>query len=219
MTGQEKINSLWHETVEPSILEQYRSSNRWKGVLKSVIDKLQVIDDDAVELLAVFKTDGDDMPTGYRLDWIAGLLNVRRNPGESDDSLFARFEETANKKNAGTPDNVIGIVALLSGDPSPSYVEDVPGRFLVYTHDFRQVSQRAVKRISPSGFCGASAARFKCADGKFLMIPHGDSSYKSLLCVADDRTIGSETTKMVVTSDNKIVTTEDGKILTTERKF
>ena len=139
------IGSHWKTTVEPRILEQYKGDTltdeqkealgcdtRWQACLKAVIDFLQEHEDACFELMSAldFKT---ERPTGERLDWIAGIVNVVRMPGESDEDFYYRFEVSLSIINAGTPENVIYNAALMSGDPQPVYLDEADCTFLVYT--------------------------------------------------------------------------------------
>lgn len=143
------IENHWVETVVPSILEQYRESEKWQALLKSVVDEFQ-IGEDAVDEFTRLLDFKSEMPTGEQLDWLAGLVNVKRSPGESDNSLFSRFTMMLGKKDAGTPDAVIRSAAQLSGDTAPQYMDEAPATFIVYTGP-RQVVPRGEKVLTEGG--------------------------------------------------------------------
>ena len=100
-------------------------------MLKAVIDQMQIAEDAAAEFLTIldFKS---EVPTGDRLDFIAGLVNVTRFAGESDELFYTRFLTSLSVRNAGTPDNVIYNAAILSGDPHPQYMDEASATFFVY---------------------------------------------------------------------------------------
>ena len=132
------IESHWNSTVIPSILEQYKDSEKWQECLNAVIDQMQIAEDAAIELTTVldFKS---EVPTGGRLDFIAGLVNVTRMAGESDSSLYTRFVVSLGYRRSGTPDFVINSAKLLSGAIAPQYMDEAPATFFVYTGPFRQI--------------------------------------------------------------------------------
>lgn len=212
------IENQFETTVEPRILEQYKDSERWKSCLKAFIDRMQDVEDASFELAHVLDFSGD-VPTGARLDWLAGLVNVKRNPGESDTDFFSRFVEILGNKNAGTPDNVIYNAAILSGDPKPQYMDEAPATLFVYTgrapdvnggmtDGGRQLYRRQVKKLAPCGVLGLPGAAIQFADGSYM----GDANGKLILAIADDSTIAS----YLLGEDGSFLTDEDGNRLLSE---
>ena len=210
-TALHHVVSHWDETVVVSILEQYRDSEKWQGVLKGVIDRMQVGEDAANELVTMldFVT---AMPTGYHLDWLAGLKNVKRLPGESDASLYTRFVDSLGKRNAGTPDAIIRGAAVLSGDPRPQYMDEADCTFFVYTgprpdgnggwdEGGHQLLRRQVKKLAPAGVLGLPGAAIQFCDGSLM----GDQDGKLMMMVADDANVehdfvlGDETGNVIST--------------------
>ncbi|MBR6448344.1 MAG: hypothetical protein IKS96_07325 [Fibrobacter sp.] len=200
------IGDQFGTTVDPRILEQYKDSVRWKACLKAVIDKMQTVEDASFELAHVldFRT---DMPTGGRLDWLAGLVNVKRFNGESDVDLFGRFVARLGDNTAGTPDNIIYNSAIMSGDSRPAYLDEADATFFVYTgarpvepgsetweEGGRQLSRAQVRKMAPAGVLGLPGAAILDADGNYLT----DAQGRLLLAVADDSTIERE----VLLADN-----------------
>lgn len=181
------VESHYNETVLPSVLEQYKSSENWKGILASVVGKYQVVEDDACELAEILDT-STEVPTGHKLDFICGLVNIKRKSGESDQILWSRFEEQKNHKEAGTPDYVIRKAVAVSGDDSPIYHEEVPAVFFVYTPNGSQLLRSQVKKLSPAGVLGlpGSALKFVDKDSPILTKEH-----KRILTVARDATRGT----------------------------
>lgn len=132
MDGINYIEDHFETTVKPRILEQYKESGRWQACLEAVVRKLQTVEDTAFSISKAidFKT---ETPTGSKLDWVAGLINVKRYSGESDEAFFMRFESMCGANTAGTPNNVIYNAAMLSGDPRPEYFDEADCTFIVYT--------------------------------------------------------------------------------------
>ena len=203
------IENHWETTVEPVILDQYRESTKWQASLKSVIDKIQYAED-AVSELATVLDFRSEQPTGERLDWIAGFVNLERNPGELDPSFFSRFLTTIAAKNSGTPDNVIYNAAMQSGDAAPQYMDEAPATFVVYTGPRKdatqteapytadggahQLTRSQVRKLAPAGVLGLPGAAIRFADGSLM----GDRDGKLFLMAADDSTVEQD----VVLSDN-----------------
>lgn len=209
MDGFKYIEDHFETTVKPRILEQYKESGRWQACLDAVVRKLQKVEDTAFSISKAidFKT---ETPTGEKLDWLAGLINVKRLSGESDQSFFLRFVSMCGANTAGTPNNVIYNAALLSGDTAPQYMDEAPSTFFVYTGPRKDASQteapytasggghqltRAqVRKLAPAGVLGLPGASIQFADGSLI----GDAEGRIMLMVADDSTVERE----VLLADN-----------------
>lgn len=219
MDGFNYIEDHFETTVKPRILEQYKESGRWQACLEAVVRKLQAVEDSAFSISKVidFKT---ETPTGAKLDWVAGLINVKRFSGESDEAFFLRFVSMCGANTAGTPDNVIYNAALLSGDTAPQYMDEAPATFFVYdgprnknavpdgqSFDYgesgkapleggaNQLLRRQVKQLAPAGVLGLPGAAIQFADGAFM----GDAQGRIFLAAADDSTARRE---MLVVDNN-----------------
>ena len=209
MDGFKYIEDHFETTVKPRILEQYKESGRWQACLEAVVRKLQKVEDTAFSISKAidFKS---ETPTGEKLDWLAGLINVKRLSGESDQSFFLRFVSMCGANTAGTPDNVIYNAAILSGDPSPQYMDEAPATFFVYTGPRKdssqteapytasggghQLTRAQVRKLAPAGVLGLPGAAIRFADGSLM----GDAEGSLMLMVADDSTVERE----VLLADN-----------------
>lgn len=218
MDGFNYIEDHFGTTVKPRILEQYKESGRWQACLEAVVSKLQAVEDSAFSISKAidFKT---ETPTGAKLDWVAGLINVKRLSGESDQAFFLRFVSMCGANTAGTPDNVIYNTALLSGDTAPQYMDDAPATFMVYNGPVyehrgegddvlvkpaatRQLLRREVKKLAPCGALGLPGAAIQLYDGTLLCT---DDYEKLLVVAADDATAERET--VLVNEGNVLLTT------------
>lgn len=218
MDGFNYIEDHFETTVKPRILEQYKESGRWQACLEAVVKNLQVVEDSAFSISKVidFKT---ETPTGAKLDWVAGLINVKRLSGESDQAFFLRFVSMCGANTAGTPDNVIYNTALLSGDTAPQYMDEAPATFFVYDGPIyehrgdgddvlvkpaatRQLLRREVKKLAPCGALGLPGAAIQLYDGTLLCT---DDYEKLLIVAADDATAERET--VLVNEGNVLLTT------------
>lgn len=210
MDGFTYIEDHFETTVKPRILEQYKESGRWQACLEAVVRKLQTVEDSAFSISKAidFKT---ETPTGAKLDWVAGLINVKRFSGESDEAFFLRFESMCGANTAGTPNNVIYNAAILSDDPRPQYMDEAPATFFVYTghrpiigtdeweRGGRQLSRSQVKKLAPAGVLGLPAAAIRLDGGKLLgTYADNDNERKLIVVPASDRTISRE----VLLADN-----------------
>ena len=209
MDGFKYIEDHFETTVKPRILEQYKESGRWQACIEAVVRKLQKVEDTAFSISKAidFKS---ETPTGAKLDWLAGLINVKRLSGESDQSFFLRFVSMCGANTAGTPDNVIYNAAILSGDPSPQYMDEAPATFFVYTGPRKdssqtdapytasggghQLTRAQVRKLAPAGVLGLPGAAIRFADGSLM----GDAEGSLMLMVADDSTVERE----VLLADN-----------------
>lgn len=206
MDGFNYIEDHFETTVKPRILEQYKESGRWQACLEAVVRKLQTVEDTAFSISKAidFKT---ETPTGSKLDWVAGLINVKRFSGESDEAFFMRFESMCGANTAGTPNNVIYNAAMLSGDLRPQYFDEATATFIVYTgprpvepnseeweEGGRQLSRAQVRKMAPAGVLGLPGAAILDAEGNYIT----DAAGRLILAVADDSTIERE----VLLADN-----------------
>lgn len=214
MDGCNYIEDHFETTVKPRILEQYKESGRWQACLEAVVRKLQAVEDSAfiISKAIDFKT---ETPTGAKLYWVAGLINVKRFSGESDEAFFLRFESMCGANTAGTPDNVIYNAAILSGDPHPQYMDEAPATFFVYDgprpdgeggwkQGGHQLSRAQVRKLAPAGVLGLPGAALNVAeddDEDLLLLaidPEDELGGKLLIFAADDSTIERE----VLLADN-----------------
>lgn len=205
-----RITDHWTETVADYILEQYKDASNWKAILKSVIDKFTGIEDDIWKLAPVldFKCRvKQEPPTGSLLDLVAGIVNLEREIGESDENFYKRFLNRIEDNITGTPDKVILSASVISGDLIPHYIEEAPATFFVYTPNGNQLKRNVVKKLVPCGVLGLPGAAIRLGNGGLLRSANG----KLLLSVARDykRIIKC----MLTTDDGKVITTEDGKII------
>lgn len=203
-TALQHIESHWNSTVVPSILEQYKDSAKWQAMLKAVIDQMQIAEDAAAEFMTVLDFNSET-PTGNRLDFIAGLVNVTRMAGETDEMFFTRFVTSLGYRRAGTPDFVINSAKLMSQDAHPQYMDEAPATFFVYDgsrpdgeggweQGGHQLSRAQVRKLAPAGVLGLPGAAIQFADGSLM----GDANGKLMLMVADDSSIERE----VLLADN-----------------
>ena len=211
-TELQHVESHWNSTVIPSILEQYKDSEKWQSFLKAVIDELQICEDAANELSTMLDF-MSETPTGYKLDWMAGLVNVTRMSGESDTSLFTRFVLSLGNRNSGTPDFVIMSAAILSGDSEPQYMDEAPATFLVYdgpayrtvngvkqwTQGGHQLTRMQVRKTAPAGVLGLPCCAIGLDDGTVLgTYEENEEDRQIFLVAADDSTVERE----VLLADN-----------------
>lgn len=211
-TELQHVESHWNSTVIPSILEQYKDSEKWQSFLKAVIDELQIGEDAANELSTMLDF-RSETPTGFKLDWMAGLVNVTRMSGESDTSLFTRFVLSLGNRNSGTPDFVIMSAAILSGDSEPQYMDEAPATFLVYdgpayrtvngvkqwTQGGHQLTRMQVRKTAPAGVLGLPCCAIGLDDGTVLgTYEENEEDRQIILVAADDSTVERE----VLLADN-----------------
>ena len=223
-TALQHIESHWNSTVVPSILEQYKDSGKWQAMLKAVIDQMQMAEDAAAEFMTVldFKS---EVPTGAKLDFIAGLVNVTRMPGETDSMFFARFVTSLGYRRSGTPDFVINSAKFLAQDTSPQYMDEAPATFFVYTGPRKDASQmeapytadggahqltRAqVRKLAPAGVLGLPGTAIRFADGSLM----GDAEGRLMLMVADDNDVPFTFDCDLVTDEGLTIVTDTGAVL------
>lgn len=186
--------NLWDDVVKPLIIEQYKYASNWKKCLKAVIDSLQTSEDNlfALQDYFVIPQSVDDV-SSVHLDFLAGLISLKRYEDESDETFFARFISFTQSKEAGTPNEVIRQMSVLTGDSAPIFHEETTATFFVHTPNAtKRVSNAEVNRLAPVGVLGVNSAALVFADGSRIGLHPSGSSYSSkLICVAKDSTIGT----------------------------
>lgn len=188
---------LWNDVVAPSILEQYRGTtlsasdvaslgctNRWQSCLKSIVDKIQQLDDAACELPGVI--DFSTAPVGEHLDWLVSLINKTRKENESDADLFARFISSLGRGRAGSTPFVIDAAAKLSVDDDPVYFEENYATFFIYTPNGKQIARGYLRSISPGGVLALPGAAMTDGEGNLIRDYNGNV----MMAVAKDAAIG-----------------------------
>lgn len=208
----QEIDNLFESVVKPLVLEQYKYAVRWNACLKAVIDKLQAVENGAFALQEYFRIPpaySVDAITADRLEYLASVKNVFRQPGETDQDLFNRFLRSCNIRDEGTPENVIRNASLLSGDPSPSYLEEAPATFFEYTPDGRQLEKEEVGKLAPAGVLGLVGAAIDV--GGTLLV---DAEGRLILMVADANPY--ESGVRLATESRDGILTETGDFIVTE---
>lgn len=202
--------NLWNNVVKPLIIEQYKYASNWKACLKAVIDMLQRIEDGAFALLNYFQIPQtyNSSLTSKHLDFIASLVGLKRNEGENDETFYTRFMLYVVSSDAGTPSYVIRNVKVLSGNTSPSYNEEAPATFYVYTAPHKQLRQAEVKRLSPVGVLGFAAAALLDANGNFIV----NANDEKIMCVADDNKVGTGNGYILLKDSGYILLRDGGRL-------
>lgn len=204
----ERIDNLWETLVVPNILEQYSKitlssaeiqelgcDNRWQAVIKSTVEKLQNVENGIFVLSYFFDIPSDYDPeeiTSERLEYLAGLMNVFRESGETDEDLFERFIESLHTNDAGTPPNVIRNAVRMSGDGEAIFFdhESEPAKFFVYTPNGTQIKQSKVRKLAAAGVLGMAGAALMFEDNTAVCAEGGTAGSPTagdiFLVAADD---------------------------------
>lgn len=169
---------LWQEAKE-LILSQFKDSEKLCGMIEIFISILQSLEKAAIALQHLLDIRN---ASGERLDFIASILRIERNIGESDEDFLERIIFIAGSRNAATGNNIIVNAEFLSGDSSPQMLEDADCTFIVYTPQGKQLARDKVKKLAGAGILGLPGAAITIADGSFL----GTTDGKRILAVAND---------------------------------
>lgn len=180
--------TLW-ESVRELVLEQYRRSPNLLGLIRAVVEECaQPIEDYAIALQDVLNV---DTASGEWLDIIGKMVGVKRKDGESDEDFRKRVIEYSIENDAGTPNNVIDVAKVLSGDPAPQYLDEVPATFFVYTPNGKALTLSQVDKLAPAGVLGLPGAAIRLGNGgllqnaggkKFLaVVPNAEWTLEALL--------------------------------------
>ena len=180
--------TLW-ESVRELVLEQYRRSPNLLGLIRAVVEECaQPIEDYATALQDVLNV---DTASGEWLDIIGKMVGVKRKDGESDEDFRKRVIEYSIENDAGTPNNVIDVAKVLSGDPAPQYLDEVPATFFVYTPYGKALTLSQVDKLAPAGVLGLPGAAIRLGNGgllqnaggkKFLaVVPNAEWTLEALL--------------------------------------
>ena len=169
---------LWREAKE-LILSQYKDGEKLCGMIEIFISILQPLEKASIALQHLLDIRN---ARGEWLDFIASILRIERNIGESDEDFLERIILIAGSRDAATGNNIIVNVEILSGDSSPQMLEDADCTFIVYTPQGKQLARDKVKKLAGSGILGLPGAAITLADGSFL----GTTDGKRILAVAND---------------------------------
>lgn len=169
---------LWQEAKE-LIVSQYKDSAKLCGMIEIFISILQPLEKASVALQHLLDVRN---ARGKWLDFIASILHIERNIGESDEDFLERIIFIAGSRDAATGNNIIVNAEILSGDSSPQMLEDADCTFIVYTPQGKQLARDKVKKLAGAGILGLPGAAITLADGSFL----GTTDGKRILAVAND---------------------------------
>lgn len=191
----EIVRDHWTESVADYILEQFKGSENWKSVLKSVIDKYTYIEGEIWKLALLLdfkKRVKGEFPEGPLLDFIAGLVGVERVYNESDIDFYRRFIVEIEQKNEGTPDSVIYKTKILAGGTEVIYLEDSDTRVVVYLPEVESGPRHSqINSLVPVGVMGIVGAALQFVDGDTMCDVASkdlsqDSQKKIMLAAADE---------------------------------
>ena len=152
-----KVTSHWG-AVKEDIKRQYWNAAKWQACLKAVIDKYDMIENEAWDLAGATDFMGllSDVPTGLRLDFVGGLVGLERLASESDDDYYAQILEYLAIKRSGTIEGILNSAKAITGDESPVLVEENFGfpfsaSGVLLTLSERQLTRSEANRIKPAG--------------------------------------------------------------------
>lgn len=178
---------IWTKIIEPLLLEQYKSSENLKGIIKAFCDQLTALNDTIVDFGRILDLENG---TSTALDFIGGIFNLPRRVGESDTEYKSRLKHYVSSKNNGTPERIMLDVAELSGDDKPRFIEECPATFLVYTpKKGKQLTREQVKKLSPAGVLGLPAAAIQLGNGKSLVTESSFDFEKNTFKPKNERTL------------------------------
>ena len=153
----DKVTSHWDEAKE-DIISQYWDAAKWQACLKAVIDKYDMIEDEAWDLAGVTDFRGllSDIPTGLRLDFVGGIVGLERLSSETDTDYYARILEYLDMKRSGTIEGILTTAESITGDTAPILTEENFGfpfsaSSVLLTLSERQLTRSEAKRIKPAG--------------------------------------------------------------------
>ena len=194
--------TLW-ESVRELVLEQYRRSPNLLGLIRAVVEECaQPIEDYAIALQDVLNV---DTASGEWLDIIGKMVGVKRKDGESDEDFRKRVIEYSIENDAGTPNNVIDVAKVLSGDPAPQYLDEVPATFFVYTPNGKALTLSQVDKLAPAGVLGLPGAAIRLGNGRLLQNAGG----KKFLAVVPNAEWTLEV--LLIESSGLHIVTDSGK--------
>ena len=106
------IRSLvpYREFTKPAILEQYKRSEKLRGLINAVLDQLDDAEDALFELLQSLDP---DTAIGPALDYIGAIVGVDRIVGESDASYRVRIFMWRNLDGIPAPESLRRALRLL----------------------------------------------------------------------------------------------------------
>ena len=153
----DKVTSHW-DLAKEKIISQYWDAAKWQACLKAVIDKYDMIENEAWDLAGATDFMGllSDVPTGLRLDFVGGIVGLERISGETDAAYYARILEYVDIKRSATIEGILTTAKSITGDAAPILTEENFGfpfsaSSVLLTLSERQLTRSEANRIKPAG--------------------------------------------------------------------
>lgn len=102
----------YREFTKPSILEQYKRSEKLRGLINAVLDQCDSLEVAFLEILQALNLDD---AVGPSLDAIGALAGVDRIPGESDDEYRQRIKVYLNLTDIPAPEALRRVLKFVTG--------------------------------------------------------------------------------------------------------
>jgi len=215
----DKVTSHW-DAVKEDIISQYWDAAKWQACLKAVIDKYDMIENEAWDLAGATDFMGllSDVPTGLRLDFVGGLVGLERLASESDEDYYAQILEYLDIKRSGTIEGILNSAKAITGDSSPVLVEEnfgfpFPASSVVVTLSERQLTRSEANRIKPAGSRLFVGGFIKLVSRKQVLATHDG---KIITSVGGPYETDAFTQTKFITDDNLYLITDDGSYLVSD---
>lgn len=141
------------DVIEPLILEQYKESPQYLGILKLIADEADRNETARWELSNLLDIDAME---GAQLDLIGIIANNPRAPEQSDSEYRLAIKVALRTRSSGTPEEIIAAVKTITGASSVTFLPDYPAGFWIVPvgGDASLMTQDWLDSISPAGVRG-----------------------------------------------------------------
>ncbi len=153
------------------LLEQYKNSENLKGMIDSMNDQADDLEEALFEIRNLFYVDTAE---GVQLDVIGSIYGVERD-GLSDSEFRTLIKAKASLVTSGEPESIINILKTLFGGTYVSYIPAypaVPAAYYVLTDAIITVPELEI--FSPAGVQPYIAGYLLDAQDNFIVDANGN---------------------------------------------
>lgn len=155
------IHSLvpYSEFTKPAILEQYKRSEKLRGLINAVLDQCDSLEVAFLEILQALNLDD---AIGPALDYLGAIVGISRNVGEDDESYRVRIGIGRSLVGLPAPEALRRVLQFITGKERIGLFPDYPAGLYFVVDGFTSVDFTSLEGESMTS--GAALAR-----GTFLI--------------------------------------------------
>lgn len=168
------ITSEW-EILETLLLEQYKESPKYIGILQAVAteaDRLEACLWEFIQLLDIDAMEGAQLDL---LGKIAKCLRIQQGVVLDDVAYRVVLKAAFRARTSGTPEEIIAAVLDATQSTVVSYLTEYPAAYWLIFDGSVAITQDYLERISPAGVLPFQACYLRDVFEDFIVDANGDS--------------------------------------------